>query len=1654
MFTLRFLLPILAATALQAVSAQVVINEIHYHPVENPRFDTAGNPIYPENTPADLTDDVHEFVEIHNAGARAIDLSGWRLTSGIDFTFDPGTLLPVGGFKVIAKNPGRIQNVYGITGALGPYAGVLSNKGDTVRLLDAAGTAVDAVTYGSDFPWPISADALGASDDFTGLDSATYQYKGRSLQRVSATAPANDPANWIAVRLASNPVTFADQPTPGAENIVSRNFPKPVVTEYLATQASDGAAIIRATQQVKITCSFSSMASPADVQVEYFVENMNAFNEVKTTVTMTASGNGQFIAMLPGQPNRTLVRYRIKANLGDGLEVVAPRVDDPAVVQVGAPTYQASPPKRLPARREAWYAWFVSPVRTSTRQIYDVLVPTDGTANEARFNGLNGFQSLAYSSNGSPKRVTSTDISGQPREIPKVLPTDRLWNDTVPGVFVNNGIVRDIQIRYHGSRYNRNPGRKSFKVFFAEYLPFRDGAGNEITSVFETDKTDYFMTAHGLHQLAGLPLSTVRYVDWYFNTDSVITRLEQGEYNGELLDAYHEKMQRLNPGSVKEETGEYYKSVGFIISPNTAGEGPYGSGNEWRLPASGPWTELQRFDYTYSLQNHNWKGAKPIKDTVNGMWTARGDTHTAPNPNLVNLKAWFQANWDVDTELTSMALGNWMCPWDDTTQNHFLWRRANGKWVRLLWDFDAMYGTGDGTSSSSSIYLGEVGNANNNSRGPNYVKDGFIKAFRNEFKERMWFLNNTLLDPENLQTLTYVTASGASSTYHSYINGLAGGFAANRFTSVNSQVALGIFYKPTRPTAAAPANGAAVLPGVSLTTSAYGYNAASTHTAAPSVSPHTFTKWEIRTAAGNYDDPIYLAKLGPPNLTALPIPFGQLTFGQTYFWRATYFDALGHPSITSAERSFSYGPTSTTAGNVVLNEIMADNRSAVANATTYPDYVELKNNTALEVDLTGWTLTDDELVPNKYAFPAGTKLPASGYLVIWCDSDVLLPGLHAGFGLNDRGQRVILIQAGVVRDAISFGPQVPDLPIGRIANGTGAWNLNDPSIGAANVAHAFGTDATSLKFNEWMADPLSGSDWFELFNPDAAPIALGSLWLSDTPATPKITQIPALTFIEPNGFTKFNADGTTDGFNSVNFKLGGAGDDLILTTTNGLTTLAAIQFGAQERGISQGRFPDGNAVIHSFPQSPSPGESNWLPAPVVINEALTNSTPPLGDTIELFNGSADPVDIGGWWLSDDIQALRRFQIPPGTTLPAGGFAVFLESQFNPAPGAGTSFSLDALGEKVILSAVDGGGVLTGYRAQVSFGAALDGVPFGRVNTGNLAGATTPEFWPLVARTFGLVNAAPKTGPIVINEVMYHPADFPPILPGTDNGRDEFIELHNLATSPQNLAGWRLRGDVDCVFGVGATIRPGEYALVVSFNPATDSVSLNAFLAAYNLPANATIFGPYAPRLSNSTANIELGYASEAVGGITPFIRVDKIEYTDAAPWPVAPDGTGHSLQRLSRAQIGSDVGNWTAETPTPGNVNVGQTPLLDSDGDGLPDAWETANGLDRFDGTDAAMDADGDGQGNFAEYLSGTNPRNAGDVLKAEVSAAVPGPGFVVRFTAKAGRAYVVEFKDALTDADWQTLATIPAPASDTTIERADPTAQPQRFYRVKVPGF
>lgn len=126
------------------VFADVIINEIHY-------------------APSDKT--VHEeFVEIHNTGSEAVNLSGWSLTDAVRFVIPDGISIAPGGFVVIAQNVQVLQSRYGNSfTVVGPFEGRLSNESDEVRLRDAGGLLVDVVDYKIGFPWP----TLGGDEGYS-----------------------------------------------------------------------------------------------------------------------------------------------------------------------------------------------------------------------------------------------------------------------------------------------------------------------------------------------------------------------------------------------------------------------------------------------------------------------------------------------------------------------------------------------------------------------------------------------------------------------------------------------------------------------------------------------------------------------------------------------------------------------------------------------------------------------------------------------------------------------------------------------------------------------------------------------------------------------------------------------------------------------------------------------------------------------------------------------------------------------------------------------------------------------------------------------------------------------------------------------------------------------------------------------------------------------------------------------------------------------------------------------------------------------------------------------------------------------------------------------------------------------------------------------
>jgi hypothetical protein len=118
--------------------------------------------MYRPKTAAGATNNL-EFVELFNAGAIFQEMTGWKLTGGIEYTFPAGSRIEAGQYVVVAADPAALQAARGLSGVLGPFSGSLNNAGDMVQLRDNLGAVKLEVDYSPDAPWPVAADGAGPS---------------------------------------------------------------------------------------------------------------------------------------------------------------------------------------------------------------------------------------------------------------------------------------------------------------------------------------------------------------------------------------------------------------------------------------------------------------------------------------------------------------------------------------------------------------------------------------------------------------------------------------------------------------------------------------------------------------------------------------------------------------------------------------------------------------------------------------------------------------------------------------------------------------------------------------------------------------------------------------------------------------------------------------------------------------------------------------------------------------------------------------------------------------------------------------------------------------------------------------------------------------------------------------------------------------------------------------------------------------------------------------------------------------------------------------------------------------------------------------------------------------------------------------------------
>jgi len=552
--------------------------------------------------------------------------------------------------------------------------------------------------------------------------------------------------------------------------------------------------------------------------------------------------------------------------------------------------------------------------------------------------------------------------------------------------------------------------------------------------------------------------------------------------------------------------------------------------------------------------------------------------------------------------------------------------------------------------------------------------------------------------------------------------------------------------------------------------------------------------------------------------------------------------------------------------DLVINEFMANNDAAVAGPyNDYPDWIELYNGGTESIDLGGMYLSDDLTNP-KWQFPDETVIEAGGFLVVWCDNSSLPKPGYVNFNLNAQGEFICLLaeDAETLIDSIPFAEQLDDVSYGRLADGGSSWDYLTPTPSLSNSLGEVvvpgeplpaGDIPDGLVINEFMANndaAVAGPagdypDWIELYNGDAESIDLGGMYLTGNLANPDAWPFPEGTVIEAGGFLVVWADNDPEkGPLHASFSLSASGEAIGLFASDGETEIDSIVFEAQFDDVAYGRLPDGTASWVYL--TPTPGSSNELgeivtpgdpthpevPEHLYINEFMANNDAAVAgpdgnypDWIELYNGGAESVDVGGMYLTDNLANPDAWPFPEGTVIDAGGFLVVWADNDPERRPMHASFGLNASGEAIGLFAIDGETEID----SVVFNAQFDDVAYGRLPDGTAS-------WTYLTPTPGSQNVEGESngGPtapvgevpegLVINEFM---ADNAITIAGLNGTSPDWIELYNGGNESVNLSGMYLTDNLanptKWQFPDGTIIESGGFLLIWA-DSASDSDGLH------------------------------------------------------------------------------------------------------------------------------------------------------------------------------------------------------------------------------------
>ncbi len=453
------------------------------------------------------------------------------------------------------------------------------------------------------------------------------------------------------------------------------------------------------------------------------------------------------------------------------------------------------------------------------------------------------------------------------------------------------------------------------------------------------------------------------------------------------------------------------------------------------------------FNYYEMKSDYGWKNLQALCDTVS------------------NRPGSIASVLNVDRVLWMLAFNNLLVNLDSYNgafaQNYYLYKDHSAHFNPIVWDLNMCFGgfpfAGNGNTSLGSLSITNQQNLAVNS----HANDAYwplIKAvYSNPTYSRMYIAHMKTIASEFFSNGLYVSRYNAfkstidtavlsdSKKFYSYSdfqNALTANISVGSYSVPGVQTLMGgrlAYLQATAdftnsvPVISNVLAGAGVL-NQQVTINANVSNATSVYLGYRQIAADNFVRVSM------WDDGLH--NDGPANDNIYGARF-TLTGNNAQYYIYAENAGSGAFSPQRAEHEFHqinlYPPAK--AGEIVINEFLANNKSDVANEFHIKeDWIELYNTTSTPLSLANVYLSDENGKKTKYSFPSKTVIQPNEFMIVWADEFVGGNQLHSGFKLDENGETLVLSNGlKMIYDTYSFGPQEKDVSLARCPDGSGAF---------------------------------------------------------------------------------------------------------------------------------------------------------------------------------------------------------------------------------------------------------------------------------------------------------------------------------------------------------------------------------------------------------------------------------------------------------------------------------------------------------------------------------------------------------------------------------------------------------------------------------------